>query len=110
MFFQIHVPTAGGKLNVNLADPVVLVAAALFALRHMAARAWPAWRVSHMTGHAAAAGAVIVLAALHGWIVHGWSDWAMINKALGFAMLLCYAMTGALIAMRAPRRGWTCCF
>ena len=34
VFFQIHVPTAGGKLNVNLADPVVLVAAALFVLRH----------------------------------------------------------------------------
>ena len=68
VFFQIHVPTAGGKLNVNLADPVVLVGAALFVLRHMAARAWPAWRVSHMTGHAAAAGAVIVLAAVHGWI------------------------------------------
>ncbi len=33
VFFQIHVPTAGGKLNVNLADPVVLVAAALFVLR-----------------------------------------------------------------------------
>ena len=38
--------------------------------------------------HAAAAGAVIALAALHGWIAHGWNDWAMINKAAGFAMLL----------------------
>jgi hypothetical protein len=107
VFFQIHVPTAGGKLNVNLADPVVLVATALFVLRHAAARTWPAWRVSYMTGHAAAACAVIVLAAVHGWIAHGWSDWAMINKAAGFAMLLCYAATGALIVMRAQRRGWT---
>ena len=31
----------------------------------------------------------------------------MINKAAGFAMLLCYAMAGALIAMRAQRRGWS---
>ena len=107
VFFQIHVPTAGGKLNVNLADPVVLVATALFVLRHAATRTWPAWRIPHMTGHAAAAGAVIGLAALHGWIAHGWSDWAMINKAAGFAMLLCYAVTGALIVMRAQRRGWT---
>jgi hypothetical protein len=107
VFFQIHIPTAGGKLNVNLADPVVLAVAALFVLRHAAARAWPRWRVTHMTGHAAAACAVILLAALHGWFAHGWSDWAMINKAAGFAMLLCYAMAGALIVMRAGQRGWT---
>ena len=107
VFFQIHVPTAAGKLNVNLADPFVLVAAALFVLRHAVARSWPRWRVPHMTSHAAAACAVIALAALHGWIAFGWSDWAMINKAIGFVMLLCYAATGALIAGRAGRRGWS---
>jgi len=107
VFFQIHIRTAGAKLNVNLADPAVLVAAALFGLRHAAARTWPRWRVTHMTGHAVAACAVILFAALNGWIAHGWSDWAMINKAAGFVMLLCYAVTGALIVMRAGQRGWT---
>jgi hypothetical protein len=107
VFFQIHVPTAGGKLNVNLADPFVLVAAVLFVLRLAAARAWPRWRVAHMTGHTVAACAVIFLAALHGWIAYGWNDWAMINKAAGFLMLLCYAITGALIVTRAGPRGWT---
>jgi hypothetical protein len=107
VFFQIHVPTIGGKLNLNLADPFVLVAAALFLLRHAASGSRPRWRVTGMTGHAAAAAAVIVLSALHGLITFGWSDWAILNKTLGFFMLLCYAMTGALIVGRAGRRGWT---
>jgi hypothetical protein len=60
-----------------------------------------------MSGHALAACAVILLSALHGWMAFGWSDWAMISKAAGFLMLLCYAMTGALIVLRAGRRGWS---
>ena len=107
VFFQFHVPVAGGKLNVNLADPVALVAAALFVLRHGAARTWPRWRVPHMTAYAAATCAVILFSALHGWVALGWSDWAMMNKALGFFVLLCYAAAGALIVSRAGRRGWS---
>ena len=62
----------------------------LFVLRHGAARTWPRWRVPHMTAYAAAACAVIVFSALHGWIALGWSDWAMINKALGL-LRCCFA-------------------
>ena len=107
VFFQIHVPTAGGKLNINLADPVVLVAAALFALRLAVTRSFPQWRVANMNGFALASGAVIFLSALHGWIALGWNDWGLINKALGFLMLIAYAVAGALIVARAGSRGWS---
>lgn len=107
VFFQIHVPTAGGKLNVNLADPVALVAAALFVLRCAITRSFPQWRVANMNGFALSACAVILLSALHGWITLGWNDWGLINKALGFLMLIAYAVTGALIVARAGARGWS---
>jgi hypothetical protein len=107
VFFQIHVPTTAGKLNVNLADPVALVAAALFVLRCVITRSLPQWRVADMNGFALAGCAVIFLSALHGWITLGWNDWGLINKAIGFLMLIAYAVTGALIVARAGTRGWS---
>lgn len=104
VFFQIFVPVNGGKLNVNLADPIVLLAGAFFAILHLG-RGWPEWRVPHFNSLAAAATAVLVLAYLHGLMSFGWSDWAFSNKLLGWFVLLGYAATGALIVRHASERG-----
>jgi O-antigen ligase len=42
---------------------------------------------------------------LHGWVSFGWTDWAFVNKGLGWLVLLCYGATGALIIGRAQQRG-----
>ncbi|MGI8526005.1 MAG: lysylphosphatidylglycerol synthase domain-containing protein [Pseudolabrys sp.] len=104
VFFQIYVPVGHGDLNVNLADPLVLIGAALFALRHLG-KGWPSWRVPKLNGYFAAASIVIGLAFLHGLLTFGWSDWAFTNRLLGWGMLLCYLATGALIALRAREDG-----
>jgi hypothetical protein len=104
VFFQIHVPVGGGKLNVNLADPLVLIGAAMFALRHVRNGA-PVWRVPALNVYLLMTSAVIALAYLYGLARLGWTDWAFTNRLLGWPMLLCYGATGALIVLRAREQG-----
>lgn len=105
VFFQIYVPTTSGNLNVNLADPVVLIGAALYFLRRLPIGA-PQLRIPHLGWCLAATTAVILLSFAHGLAVFGWTDWAFANRTLGWGMLLCYAATGALIVDRARREGF----
>jgi O-antigen ligase len=105
VFFQIYLPTASGPLSVNLADPVVMIAAVLFLLRY--GRHRPDWQVPCTEGYVVAATMVIAVAFVRGMMSFGWTDWAFANKALGWLMLLCYAATGALIVRRAPREGFS---
>jgi O-antigen ligase len=100
VFFQIYVPTNEGRINVNLADPLVLVGGALFALRGLSI-GWSQWRVPGLSGSVLLATAVVILSFLHGVAVFGYTEWAFTNRTLGWAMLLCYAATGALIVQRA---------
>ena len=100
MFFQIYIPSGNGQISVNLADPVVILGAGLFALHHIG-KGWPVWRVPGTGIWVAAASAVIPVVDVRGWLSFGWTDWAFINKGLGWLVLLCYGATGALIIRRA---------
>jgi len=105
VFFQIYIPTWNGQISVNLADPVVFLGASLFVLHHFD-KGWQAWRIPHLGIWVAATSAVILLSILRGWALFGWTDWAFVNKGLGWLMLLCYGATGALIVHRAQHRGF----
>jgi hypothetical protein len=105
VFFQIYLPTGAGRISVNLADPVVVVAAALFGLRYYG-KNWPRWPVPQTSLFLAATTAVIGAALLRGWFSFGWSDWAFINKGLGWLVVLCYVATGALLILRAQTTGF----
>jgi hypothetical protein len=105
VLFQIYLPTNGGLISVNLADPVVLLGAGLFALHHFR-KGWPAWCIPQFGIWVAAASAVILFSLLRGIALFGWTDWAVFNKGLGWLILLCYGATGALIVRRAQLRGF----
>ena len=105
VFFQIHVPTGSGRISVNLADPIVVIGAFLFVLHHVG-KGWPQWRIPGVTRWIAVTSVVLARAIVHGWTAFGWTDWAFVNKGLGWFMLLCYAATGALIVRRAQGAGF----
>ena len=86
VFFQIYLPTGHGNLNVNLADPLVLVGAALFLLRQIG-KGWPAWRLPHLNLYVAAGSAVIACSFVHGLAVFGWTEWGFANRLIGWGML-----------------------
>lgn len=106
VFFQIYVPVGAGKLNVNLADSVVLFGGALFVLHVVGRSASPlSDRIPWLGPVIALMSAVIVLAFLHGLFVFGWTSWAFTNRLFGWLVLLAYAGTGALLALDTNANG-----
>src|SRR5262249_52418788 len=77
VFFQIHVPLASSRINVNLADPLVIVAAALFVIECVKARRFPQWRVPMLNLHLLAMTVLVVFAFVHGWATFGITAWAL---------------------------------
>jgi hypothetical protein len=106
VFFQIYIPTGAVNLNVNLADPVVILGATLFILGY-AIRGEAHWCFASLNFSVVIATIVITVSCLHGYLVFGWTEWAFTNRLFGWFMLLCYGMTGALIVRHAGERGAT---
>lgn len=104
VFFQVEVPVGSGRLNVNLADGVVVFGGALFALQ--LAHSARAARLSRLALYAAATTLVVALSFLHGWMAFGVTDWALVNRLLGWAFLLAYFGTGALLTASEGAAGF----
>ena len=97
VLFQVYVPIGSGLLNVNLADPVAMLAGSLFVLQAIGRRQLPAWRVKHVNVFILLATAVLGESLLLGAYRFGWTDWALINRFSGWFVLMAYVATGALI-------------
>ncbi|WP_458756678.1 lysylphosphatidylglycerol synthase domain-containing protein [Afipia sp. TerB] len=102
VFFQVHLPTQSGAINVNLADPFAIVGGVmlLLAARHGA----PRWRMSGVNLHVVLCTLALTLALLIGASHIGWTQWAVTNKYLGWFVLLAFAATGALGAKHDAQR------
>jgi len=104
VFFQVFVPVRSGLLNVNLADPIALLAGAFFVTQHLK-RGWPAWRMPGLNAFILLATATVGLAYLNGLLSFGSSDWAFSNRLLGWFVVLSYGATGALLVRQLGPRG-----
>jgi hypothetical protein len=103
VLFQIYVPIRSGLLNVNLADPVAMLAGVLFVLQAIKQRQLPQWRVGYLNLSVAAATVVLSGSLLLGAYRFGWTDWALVNRFFGWFILLAFAATGALIVTAGGR-------
>jgi len=103
--FSLHLPTAGGDLNINLADPLAIVGGALALAYWLERGELPSWRVSGLNGFTVIAMAVLVLAAAIGFAEFGFSTWAFRNRLAGWLLLLAYAATGALMVLTLGESG-----
>lgn len=105
VFFQIFVPLNRGLLNLNLADPIAVLAGSFFVVQHFK-KGWPLWRYREFNYFVLMATLVVILGYLHGLFSFGWSDWAFSNKLVGWFVLLCYGATGALIVRQVGNEGF----
>jgi hypothetical protein len=106
VFFQTYVPTAQGtKLNVNVADPLAIIAGVLFVLTAIRTKAWPSWRVSGLNLNLLLATLAMTVALAIGWRSFGWTAWAFTSKYLGWFVLLAYGLTGALLVAKTGEAG-----
>ncbi len=98
VLFQIYVPISSGTLlNVNLADPVAILGGALFVLKAVRERSLPRWRFPQFYAAAAATTSVLAFSLLLGAARFGWTEWAIVNRFLGWFVLLCYLTTASLL-------------
>ena len=105
VLFQAQIPVGMTRLNANLADLIVPIGGLLF-LVHVWPRA-PEWKLPSLNLYIGLMTAVVLLAFMHGLFVIGWSQWAAVNKSLGWFFVLAYGMTGALIGRIAGSAGQT---
>lgn len=106
VFFQVHVPLATSRLNVNLADPLAIAGAAILVAGLVSARHWPSWRLPHFNIALGLMTACITLGFLHGWMDFGLTSWALTNRFAGWFILLAYLATGSLIVSRGGEKGF----
>lgn len=96
VFFQIHVPIENNQfININLADPLALVAGLIFVAAAIS-RGAVQWRLNGINGHILACTASITLSLFIGVASIGWTQWAVTSKYLGWFVLLSYGASGAL--------------
>jgi uncharacterized membrane protein YbhN (UPF0104 family) len=105
VLFQIHVPVQSALLNVNLADPIAILGGVLFILSAVRLRRLPPWRIQEINIAVAIATLVLANALLIGVYRFEWTTWAVVNRFLGWFVLLSYAATGALVVAENQRRG-----
>lgn len=106
VLFQIYIPLGSGLLNVNMADPVAVLAGALFVLRAFKQRQMPQWRVSNVNLAVALATAALGGSLLLGAYRFGGTDWALVNRFVGWFVILAFAATGALIVNTGGHRAF----
>ncbi len=84
VYFQIYLPIGSGTLlNVNLADPLAILGAALFVLAYWHEQRLPQWRYRYMNEAVAAASIVLTISLFVGAARFGWTDWAVVNRYWG---------------------------
>jgi hypothetical protein len=98
VLFQLYIPISSGTLlNVNLADPVVILGGSLFVLQTVNAGSAPTWRLPHLNAALVAMTAMLAFSLIAGAARIGYTEWAVVNRFLGWFVLLAYAATGSLI-------------
>ena len=97
--FQARLVTHTGWVTFNLADPFAIVGGIIFALLAFTGRGWKnVWKIQGINVALILITGVMGLAFLHGWAMFGVTEWALYNRLVGWLLLLCYLLTGALIA------------
>jgi len=99
IFFNLHLPTTDGALNINLADPLAIVGGALSVAYWFERGALPRWHVPALNALTVLTMVVLVLATIIGLMDFGFSAWAFRNRLGGWLLLLAYAATGALMVL-----------
>ena len=106
VFFQQFFPTAHGAINLNLADPAAVLAAMLSVGVWISQRGWPEMRIRHFWPYVLATTIVIAISIALGMSSIGWTSWAVVNKGVGWLVLLCYVASGVLIVQYGGEAGF----
>ncbi|MDC5850446.1 lysylphosphatidylglycerol synthase domain-containing protein [Vibrio europaeus] len=96
VFFQVHVPLAGGVINLNLADAFALISLAAIIAYAVEKRSLPSWAIERFNVSLSIITLVLVLGFLNGVLAIGVTQWALVGRVIGWAVLLGYLSIGLM--------------
>ncbi|HEX5425727.1 MAG TPA: lysylphosphatidylglycerol synthase transmembrane domain-containing protein [Candidatus Acidoferrales bacterium] len=106
ILFQIYIPMYSGTLlNVNLADPVAILGGSIFLLQTVTKPSISQWRIPKLNLAIGAMTVVLAISLIAGATRFGYTGWAVVNRFLGWFVLLAYATTAALIVKTGDEEG-----
>lgn len=97
IYFQMHLMLGGSTVNVNLGDPLALMAFAAVALHCLTRRQLPDWRLRGLNAWLLAFTCALLIAFAVGLAQFGVTPWALGNKLIGWLVLLGYLCAGYLL-------------
>lgn len=103
VFFQLHLelPASLGLINLNMADPVAILALAAVSIHALSVRRFPVWRVQSFNVILALISLGLLMAFLRGVMEIGVTQWAFAGRLLGWMALLGYLSAGYLMVAYA---------
>lgn len=105
VLFQAHIGLPGGILNVNLADPLAVLALAALVLQSVFSRCMPSWRVSNFNLMLGGIGLLFFVGFMRGWQEVGITQWALGGRLVGWLVLMGYLSAGYLLISYFGSRG-----
>lgn len=98
MMVQLPIPISAGKITVNLADPMAIVAGMTFVFVIIQRRAWRGlWCDKHVNWWLLGSACIVLLSFLIGYAQFGFQSWAFYNRLIGLGILLSYIVVGAFL-------------
>ncbi len=96
--FQVKVPTVGGGITANLADPLTVVLAITFIVFLIKSKIKESiWRVKYINYALLAFAAMIAIGWFHSFFTGGSNSWADNNRSLGLIIVFSYFFTGTML-------------
>lgn len=105
VLFQMHTALGNGVINLNLADPLAILALSAVAFHSFNARRLPNWRIPEFNKMLLVVSLLIGFAFLRGALEIGITQWALSGRVLGWVVLLGYLSIGYLTVAYLGSRG-----
>ena len=98
MMVQMPIPMSAGKITVNLADPLAIVASMTFIFVIIQRRMWRhVWRDYRVNWWLLGSAIVVSISFIIGYEQFGFIAWAFYNRLIGVGILLSYIVVGAFL-------------
>ena len=105
IFFQARLQLESGQVSANVADIVALIGLGFTFFLLVRSRSRFAALPRSLLLTLTVISLLIVFGLLHGYARFGWNDWAMINRGIGWLIILGYVAVGISVALFLAERG-----
>lgn len=105
IFFQLHFTFPQGAINLNLADPLAILALTVVVIHVLSERELPGWKTDKFNIFVLLFSIVLLFSFSQGVTAIGITQWAVGNRLVGWLVLLGYLSLGYLAIVYLNARG-----